>query len=48
MRYTKPEITVANTAMDAISSGRQKINGCADANGSGQKNATCAAYEADE
>jgi len=48
MRYTKPELTVVGTAIKEICSGRQKNNGCTDANGSGQKNASCSAYEADE
>ena len=48
MQYTKPELTLVGPAVSVVSSGRQKTNGCKDADGSGHKNATCAAYEADE
>ena len=48
MQYTKPELTPIGAAVDVVSSGRKKNNTCNDADGSGNHNGSCPAYEADE
>lgn len=49
MNYAKPQLTLVGNAMALVRNHQVKnIKTCLDADNSGNKNATCTAYEADE
>ena len=49
MRYAKPEITSLGNPAQLVRNHKVKnIQNCLDSDGSGNRNATCNAYEADE